>query len=72
MLLGHMSTNTDNNTYLGESLHHVGHRAGKVTIPDSQFGVATPKQKVVHHIQSGICRSDQEDEIVQTFLLDTA
>jgi len=67
-----MSTNTDNDAYLGESLHHAGHRAGKVTIPDSQFGVATPKQKVMHRIWLGIRRSDQEDEIVWTFLLDTA
>ena len=26
----------------------------------------------MHHIRSGICRGDQEDEIIRTILLDTA
>lgn len=72
MSLGHTSTNIDNGAYLGESLHDSGHRAGKVAIPDGQFGVVTPERKVVHRIRPGIRRSDQEDELVRTVLLDTA
>lgn len=70
VLLGHTPTNADIGAYLGESLHHAGQRAGKVAIPDGQFGVVASKRKVVHRIRPGIRRRDQEDEIGRAILLD--
>ena len=66
------STNVDKGAHLDQSLHHTRHGLSEIAIPDGQFGVDALKRKVVHHIRSGICRGDQEDEIIRTILLDTA
>jgi len=65
-------TDRPRRAYLSESFHHTRQRPSKVTISDDQFGIDAPKQKLVHHIQLGICRRDQEDEVVRAVLLDTA
>jgi hypothetical protein len=58
--------------YLSKSFHHTRQRLSKVTISDDQFGIDTPKRKLMHHIRLGIRRRNQEDEVIQAVLLDTA
>jgi hypothetical protein len=58
--------------YLSKSFHNTGQGPSKVTISDGQIGIDAPKRKLVHHIQLGICRRNQEDEVIRAVLLDTA
>jgi hypothetical protein len=58
--------------YLSKSFHHTRQRPSKVTISDGQFGIDARKRKLVHHIQLGLCRRNQEDEVIRAVLLDTA
>jgi hypothetical protein len=58
--------------YLSKSFHRTRQRPSKVTISDDQFGIDAPKRKLVHHIQLGISRRNQEGEVVRAVLLDTA
>ena len=66
------NTDKPRRAYLSKSFHHTRQRPSEVTISDDQFGIDAPKRKLVHRIQLGICRRDQEDEVIRAVLLDTA